>query len=718
MRDIFEGMRKKRGTCGFSLIELMVVVSLGAVLVGVGLYSLRSGSSKTSSIALAAALADEFRAARQMAISRGYPVAVGVPTGGRTRASSSIYRLEGWNVPRVTDTTGYSGDYPRLGFAAARWSGGDFDESASIPPLSKFGGFMLANWIPSDLEEDAILCFTPDGGMVTNGLSSINGRTTVVVAMDPVVLNGVITGGSEPSVVYVSVTGAVEHSKWLPGSSLATGQDRPRAAGRSPEKLAGSARIRLSKIAVRPAALAAPVDAFCTPGEQVTFEMWAYDPKGRQLFTQWKQDGPEGRRGNFGFPSSSEGPLRKETERMEYVESPPSDIDWNGADPPPGGCFRARWSWTVPQDSRAGDLYSVTADVQDATGEATIENRPDPIEFKTSPEGRFVAEVRNVALGRWELVRMNRNGTGRVVLTPPGVEETMPSVDRSATKLALLQGPIGNVNQRRVKVRSLAGGGEVTIAGPGRYTSVSLSPDGGWISYRLDDAATAGEGRLFIRKLDEGAPVFSRRQYWRPIPIPAEDIEPERTGWSPDGKYVLWSNGGDGTPPGGTGNPAGGGIIEIGNLTTSGHLDNVRTLYTNNFEEGMLYSPTVFHPSAGQARLLFTSSTLNPVVVHTEFRPNESNYGNAVGLTPSTLNSRKIDLNGRGEGAGSGDFDDNLACISPNGRMVVLPRIDRPAGDERYAIIARWNEGAMNFTATASDAHTIRQPIRSIVWIP
>src|SRR5690606_5379287 len=119
-------------------------------------------------------------------------------------------------------------------------------------------------------------------------------------------------------------------------------------------------------------------------------------------------------------------------------------------------------------------------------------------------------------------------------------------------------------------------------------------------------------------------------------------------------------------------------------LTSSGQVSNVRTLYTNNYEQGMIYSPTVFDPGSGP-RVLFTISTINPVIAHIPFTPNSPSFGNARGVEPNPMPSQKIDLDGFGGDTGSGSYDDNFANVSPNGRRVILPRIDRPAGDVRYA---------------------------------
>lgn len=711
-------MTSRRGRAGFTLIELMTVVSLGAILLGLALYSLRPGASKTSTLALAAALSDNFRAARQLAIARGYPVAVGFSNKG-SQVANATFQLEGWNVARVTSSVGYSGDYPRLGLAAAAWSGAAVDSAVTPPPLAKFGAFNLDSWLPSKHKNDSILCFTPDGGVISRGFPSVGGRFVALVAIDPVVSAGKLVAGSEPCVVYVSPTGAVEYSKDIPGATLAPGQAVPRSETPDRDEFEGSATITISNLIVRPANGGSTEDAFCTPGEQVTFEIYAYDPEGRQLFAQWKQSGPNGKKGNFGFPNGREGPLKSEVERMEFVESPPPEIEWKGgAAAPPGGCFKARWSWTVPQDSEPGEKFEVTVDVQDATGDATIANPPS-YTLQAPMAGRFLAEVRGPD-GYSQIVKMNRTGQGRVVLSQPGLEELMPSVDRSGTKLAFLQGPPNQPNNRYVKVRSLSGGGEFTVAGPGRYTSVSISPNGGWVAYRRDDAGVEGRGWIHFKKLGTAHPPEIHSQDFRANGVPLDPIEPDRPGWSPDSKYVVWADGGnangdiDGAPAF-DGQNFGGGRLRVGTLSSSGNVTNIRTLYTATIDRQQVYAPTVFDPGSG-LRLLFTTSTSNPVITHIPFRPNLTTYGNAQNLYPCETQSHKIDLNGSNEGTGSGAFDDAFPSVSSNGRKVVLPRLDRPS--KRYALIANWKDDQVNFVANPSEKNTIKDEIRSIVWLP
>ena len=217
---------------GFSLMEILVVGGIVCLLIGLAVSGLKSGSSQTSTVGLAVALSDEFRAARLAAISQGRPVAVGFPRTD-SDVSNSVYRLQGWNTPQVTRSVSFEGDYPNLGIACAKWSGADFVTNISPSPLFKFRSWDLDAWIPEKLRGDAILCFLPDGSVVGNDLPSLKNRYTVVLARDLVVNGKLATAGDEACVIYVSADGGVNYKKGTPGGVLDPGTPVTRSKVRS-----------------------------------------------------------------------------------------------------------------------------------------------------------------------------------------------------------------------------------------------------------------------------------------------------------------------------------------------------------------------------------------------------------------------------------------------------------------------------------------------------
>lgn len=677
-------------------MEMVVTVALVAMMIGISVMAMKGGDSKVSTIGLAAAVSDEFRAARLLAISNGYPVAVGLPTkGGSNEVADSLYRLEGWNVPLVTWSVGYGGDYPRLGFSSCQWSpaAGNFTTTMAAPPLSKIADFDWTTWVPAKHQTDSLFIYLPDGSLVTNGRPALDGRYTVVIAKDPVVDGGKITAGQDPVVVYLSPGGAVEYSKQLPGKQLTGGGAQAHAPVKKRDTPpTGTAKVQISEIQVRPGAddkATSGNDAYCIPGQQITFELYAYDPEGRDLFCQWTQKAAaSGLVGNFTVPVSTQGPLTSETERMNWVEKAPSGLNWLGSQgAPPGGCFRARWTWTVPVNSKVGDVYEVQADVKDAKGDAQIENRPPAMRLRGAPAGKLLVQLQ--VGGRSVMMRMNPDGSGQQVLTPMGMEELMPSASGDGTKVAFIQGPPGNQNGRYIKVRSLTGGGEYTVAGPAWFSSVSISPDGGWISYRNN-----ATNKLIFRRLGKPLPgvAFTKDQAWSGSTLP----EPRsRTGWSKDGKWAVWGNEWD---------------IKATNLA-SGADNTIFTYGLNTLgQHERCFAPTCFTPPGGGGeRVCFTVGNFNPVLGHIPFNPTGSMTGSFNDGTVTLP-----DLDGGGGDAGSGSYDDGLPNISVDGRFLVLPRYDRPTATQS-ALIVEWT--GSNFVFTGS-AQSINRKILSVVWLP
>ncbi len=707
---------------GFTLIELCAGMALVVLLFAISVNALRSGAPKSSPQALAMALADRMRGARLLAIRSGHPIAIGIPATNGNPVSTSIYRLEGWNAPHVSWSRSFSGDHPGVGFAGASWSpsAGTFSNGAAAPPVSKFGVFNLTNWIPAAHATDAIYCFTPDGGVVTNSQPALDGRYTVVVARNLVVGGTQATGGGNPYVVYISTAGAVEVGTGVPGTQLFGGAPVADGAPKLRDSLAGKAQVNLSDIVVAPNPGSVTADGFCVPGQHVTLELWAYDVEGRELFAKWNQTSSGGSLGTFSFPyvNSSNTFLTGELERMEYVDQVPAYVNWTPSTAAPtGGAFRGRWSWTVPIDSRPGDRYTLEADVRDAKGEVDILNAP-PRTFTTQvpPEGRLIVERLNAATGAWELVRMNPDGSGEKVLTRPGMEEFMPSVDRNGDKLAYLQRPIGGT-QTAVKVRSIHGGQEDTIAaagsGVGNFTSVSISPDGQWVSYRDDHGPTGvGSapvvGELITVRVD-GSREFRRPQSWEFGFGPnAQPLKKSRSGWNwvnpGTEEWMRWGNqstlvatnlADDPTDPG-----------------RDALVINTITSVLGSYIE-QLYAPTVFTEPGGTQRIIYTIGNVDPVLSHIPFDVDPG----TPPLTGNTNMFTMVDMDGPTIARpGSAGENDNFPSVSSDGRFLFLPRENMASG-ARKAIMIPWDGVTGNYVGSPTNLEIV-QDIRNVIWIP
>ncbi|MEW6278938.1 MAG: GspH/FimT family protein, partial [Candidatus Eremiobacterota bacterium] len=99
---------------GFSLVEMLLAMALLALLVGLGVASLRPQRDRAESQALAMEVAQELRLARDQALASGTPVAVVFPSNARSLPhAQSLCVLSGQNLPRVLRSPDYSDQYPR-----------------------------------------------------------------------------------------------------------------------------------------------------------------------------------------------------------------------------------------------------------------------------------------------------------------------------------------------------------------------------------------------------------------------------------------------------------------------------------------------------------------------------------------------------------------------------------------------------------------------------
>lgn len=674
---------RKEKVRGLTLIELCVVVGLVIVVMTLSLTAMKPAAEKGSTLGLATALKEEFEAARQLAMKGGHPVAVGIPTEG-SLAANSLYRLSGWNTPYVNQSISFSGDYPNLGFAACLWSGAPAAGTSIAPPASSkffnFGDPQLTAWLTSnpdhDYSKDYIFCYLPDGSLITNELPTSDGRYPVVVAGNPTFGGSApksvqVNSGNNPWTLLISPQGAVDLVVGTPGGNLAGGVGN--GAVSSPQTRTQSessnAQIFLSELNIRPVPDPTKTDeSICIPGEVVTMEVFAYCPQGDELFANWIQQpgSATGLEGTFTHPNQVGSELANEADRMEFL--PPNRIpteigfrpEWKTGESPPDnvGIWRAQWSWTVPLNTEPAELFNVTVNVQNAQDEATIMTSPVPqLEMLSSPKGSMIVERR--VNGLWQLWRMNPNGTGERLLSPEGVQEMMPSLDRYGTQMALIrQGP-GGLNDRHIVVRSIDGGSETTVTNiPGTYTSVSLSPFGDWVAYR-DDAT----GQLIVARTDGGGSIG-------PISQPAPtghgyEVNKFRPGWSQDGNYVLYENGT---------------TIHSRNLST-GTDTQLWGPYApmSNGNIPRVYAPTSYTHN-GREFVVLSNTTNKPFLLSFEVTDYETTHNSSFDATSS---DRRVRDAGPNFGDWSTGTSQSYADVSHEGKLVYTESPGWGVGDSQ-----------------------------------
>ncbi|MEW6284304.1 MAG: prepilin-type N-terminal cleavage/methylation domain-containing protein, partial [Candidatus Eremiobacterota bacterium] len=156
---------------GFSLVELLVALSVLMVILGLSLAGLGRARASATSRGLAEVVAEELRLARRAAIARQVPVAVAFPSAGGTLGhSQSLYVLEGEAVPRLTRVVNLAGDFPGACVFLGTWgvNGAALrDPSQTVTRTQPWSGLAPVAW--SQGTSDWVFVFLPTGRVTSNG---------------------------------------------------------------------------------------------------------------------------------------------------------------------------------------------------------------------------------------------------------------------------------------------------------------------------------------------------------------------------------------------------------------------------------------------------------------------------------------------------------------------------------------------------------------------
>lgn len=534
MNRSFTIRRTKRA---FSLMELMVSLTIAAMVLGLGFTGLSKAKTAGNSRGLATAVAAEMRYAREKAIASGSPVAVVFPPG----VGRSLFWLEGTTDPVVTRTSNFEGDYPTGGITVATYPGPNFQKNASMPGFkAKTWGERLDSWLPDRYKDHFVIFFAPNGSVLTNDLPSAEGTYRVIVGTGgEVTPTGAPSGGNdwvpgndtvyyalrasgEPYTVAVSLSGSVEYDKGLAGWSgsgiRVEGAASPSVA-RPPNPPNGHTaklpKIIYSRITPPAEILDDRSVHVLDKGEYLTLEVFAQSQDGKPLFAGWADNplshgGDPNFKGRFSVPNGA-------LERMEFY--PQYDADDDGV--PEKDVWRSVWTWTPPSNAEPGDNYSLEVDVKDSKQElsAKIDDIP-PV--TVAPPGEIVFERRDG--GRWHLFTMWADGSRLKKLTDGPHNFRCASVTADGKLLAFERD--GN----QVWVMNTDGTGEVQVA---TGKTPAISPTGSAIAYMNGN-------QLTIKRLDvSGTPTSEGSS----VTVVAGAPDPSnRPAFSPDGRWVYYTS--------------------------------------------------------------------------------------------------------------------------------------------------------------------------------
>ncbi len=427
------GRRRK----GFTLLELMIGIVIVSLLILVGMANMRRGVGGAQSQGLAQVVAEELRLARQTALARQVPVAVGFPSAnGTVPHSQSVYNLIGQVTPRITRVSNYEGDFPGAVIFSSIWnpSSGSF---TTAPPILTTNFDQLPPSWPAN--PDPLLIFTPSGTVTSNGMARLGEDYHIVVSQGiQYGATGTPPGGSplaffqatHVSSAYtititplgsVSVTAGVLNSSGVIDDRNGAGPgSAPRAAAPVLAVPANNAPVidRMTLVS-RPPTTPAGTDAMVAPNDQVLLKVEATDlDPDDPLFCKWTAAVP----GDGAFSSLQE-------DRMEW-------------DPTAGtagtGAWVSYWEWIPTLGSLPPTSFTlnvVVADVENGVVQAT-DTATRQIAVSTPNE--MVFSVDDGGAGNYDLVACNLEGDGFRYLSRTASNETGPVPSPDGARVAYL----------------------------------------------------------------------------------------------------------------------------------------------------------------------------------------------------------------------------------------------------------------------------------------
>jgi prepilin-type N-terminal cleavage/methylation domain-containing protein len=430
----------------FSLLEILVALAIASLVLGLGVLQLRGSKDSSSSRALATVVAEELRRARETAIASQTPVAVCLPSSGLTTPlAQKLYVASGLSMARVQRVLDFSGDFPQALLFQGSWPTSSGFSTYPTVPGQRHAGFDANRWLRNpnfpgyDMSRDFALVFTPEGGVVSNGLPYQQGCYQLVAAAGAAVTSTAtppaatvgrpplacwaLTTAANPYTIRVSSSGQIAVQAGLP--AVAAGVEVLRgtmpvngsALGRAPGVPRQAATLTPASLtlSVPPAALPAPstgknglflapegapppppFQMSLVPGQRMTVALNVTDTSGADVYVQWHSECTQGTCG----PGVFSRPPRRE--RMNWDEA--------------NQCWSTAWDWICPTDAKPNDAFRFYCDFADASG--TVVPYPNLVRVKTQTETKFFAYYDNPSF-QHQLVCCNADGSGPTFVSAP-----------------------------------------------------------------------------------------------------------------------------------------------------------------------------------------------------------------------------------------------------------------------------------------------------------
>jgi prepilin-type N-terminal cleavage/methylation domain-containing protein len=424
----FSAMTKRGRLRGYSLFEVLVAMTLLALLVGIAMSNLRSGTIRAQSRAAAEVLAEALRSARQRAQSSGVCSAIALPRQpGTSPLSQGFYRLEGETQPKIARVTNLAGDFNTAFLAAASYSGPSW--SAALPYELGQNRFSFGQWQPP-YPTDSLILFFPNGQAVAN-FSNQAGRYLIVVAtaLDCSGSPTQVNHARDAYTVSVNYSGEVQVQPGLagaaagivgpmgdtPSSQVAPLPQMTPSSNHDPEFVDACLEIEPQQHE-ESRSLIAPLAATTTVAldGSLTLTTYARDPDGDTLFCEWTGAGTAGP-GHFSCEHGRQ--MRWDQQQQRWT---------------------ARWTWRPPASAKSSETYKLTCKVSDSRGGAVDHF---PVSVKT-PEVYPLPSGRMLYTTRREIWQCNWDGTNPVRIVKAadigGLTPDYPKWSPDGTKFAFI----------------------------------------------------------------------------------------------------------------------------------------------------------------------------------------------------------------------------------------------------------------------------------------
>jgi prepilin-type N-terminal cleavage/methylation domain-containing protein len=340
----------------FSLVEILVTISLMTVLAAISIGNGKSLSSSRQPMAAAQMLEAELKKARALAINQEIPVAVCFSGGSSSGLTQSFYRLQGERPTGPTSSHQFSGELPEAYLCLGYWATASGSAvRAGIPNLCTVAD--SRNWstlVNPVSSNDPMIVFAPNGNAYSNGLAYFNGAYHILAcngaecsaAGPPSGATGSLSyfsvnRVSHPQTVAISLAGQV----WIePGitdaSSVATVEGHIKtasAAAPAPASTSAQAPVIVSTKAepIPPG----QTQALLYPQDHLVLQAEATSPDGSPLKCHW------------------------ESANGKFSSGVPTDMVYD----PVSQTYRSQWEWR-PDPTAAATSYTLSCVVESAKG--------------------------------------------------------------------------------------------------------------------------------------------------------------------------------------------------------------------------------------------------------------------------------------------------------------------------------------------------------------